>query len=178
MKAKLSRDRREAVSPLEVWAIDFVHDQLVTGRKFRILTVVDTWSRYVPAIDARYSYRGENVVQTLDRICRQTGYPKMIRVDQGSEFISRDLDLWAFSKGVVLDFSRPGKATDNAFIEAFNGRLRSECLDARWFMSLPDAKEKLEAWRVDHNQLQTHSVIGNEAPRALINHPAVTSPAE
>ncbi len=178
VKAKLSRDRREAVSPLEVWAMDFVHDQLATVRKLRILTVVDTWSRYVPAIDARYSYRGEDVVQTMERICAQTGYPKMIRVDQGSEFISRDLDLWAFSKGLVLDFSRPGKPTDNAFIEAFNGRLRSECLDAHWFMSLPDAREKLEAWRVDYNQLRPHSAIGNKAPQALINHPAVTSPAE
>jgi len=89
-----------------------------------------------------------------------------------------NLDLWAFSKGVVLDFSRPGKPTDNAFIEAFNGRLRSECLDAHWFMSLPDAREKLEAWRVDYNQLRPHSAIGNKAPQALINHPAVTSPAE
>ncbi len=93
VKAKLNRDRREAVSPMEVWAMDFVHDQLATGRKFRILTVVDTWSKYVPAIDARYSYRGEDVVQTLERVCSQTGYPKTIRVDQGTEFVSRDLDL-------------------------------------------------------------------------------------
>ena len=82
--------------------MDFVHDQLATGRKFRILTVVDTWSRYVPAIDARYSYRGEDVVQTMERIYAQTGYPKMIRVDQGSEFISRDLELWAYANGVTL----------------------------------------------------------------------------
>lgn len=101
VRAKLIRDRKEAVSPLEVWAMDFVH---ATGRKFRILTVVDTWSRYVPAIDARYSYRGEDVVQTMERICAQTGYPKMIRVDQGSEFISRDLDRWAYANGVTLDF--------------------------------------------------------------------------
>ena len=84
--------------------------------EFRILTVVDSWSKYVPAIDARYSYRGEDVVQTLERVCFQTGYPKTIRVDQGTEFASRDLDLWAFANGVTLDFSRPGKPTDNAFI--------------------------------------------------------------
>ena len=101
------------------------------------------------AIDARYSYRGEDVVQTMERICAQTGYPKMIRVDQGSEFISRDLDLWAYANGVTLDFSRPGKPTDNAFIEAFNGRRRAECLNQHWFMSLADAREKLEAWRGD-----------------------------
>ena len=100
VKAKLNRDRKDAVSPMEVWAMDFVHDQLATGRKFRILTVVDTWSKYVPAIDARYSYRGEDVVQTLERICAQTGYPKTIRVDQGTEFVSRDLDLWAFANAL------------------------------------------------------------------------------
>ncbi|BDW99191.1 transposase [Maricaulis maris] len=176
VRAKLIRDRKEAVSPLEVWAMDFVHDQLATGRKFRILTVVDTWSRYVPAIDARYSYRGEDVVQTMERVCAQTGYPKMIRVDQGSEFISRDLDLWAYANNVTLDFSRPGKPTDNAFIEAFNGRLRAECLSANWFMSLPDAREKLECWRRDYNTVRPHSAIGNKPPVALINHAGVTSP--
>jgi len=89
--------------------MDFVHAQLATGRKIRILTVVDTFSRFSPAVDARSSYRGEDVVQTLERICRQVGYPAVIRVDNGSEFISRDLNLWAYHKGVVLDFSRHGR---------------------------------------------------------------------
>ena len=96
--------------------MDFVHDQLATGRKLRVLTIVDTFSRFCPALDARFSYRGEDVVATLERICCQTGYPMTIRVDQGSEFISRDLDLWAYQNDVTLDFSRPGKPTDNAFI--------------------------------------------------------------
>ena len=116
------------------------------------------------------------MVQTLDRICGQTGYPKMIRVDQGSEFISRDLDLWAYANGVTLDFSRPGKPTDNAFIEAFNGRLRTERLSAHWFMSLPDAREKLERWRRDYNEVRPHSAIGHKSPISLINHAGVTSP--
>ncbi len=88
-----------------------------------MLTVVDTFSRFSPVLDARFSYRGEDVVQTLERTCAAVGYPKVIRVDQGSEFISRDMDLWAYANGVTLDFSRPGTPTDNAFIEAFNGRL-------------------------------------------------------
>ena len=92
VKAKLRDDRAEAVGPNDVWAMDFVHDQLATGKKLRILTVVDTFSRYVPVLDARFRYRGEDVVATLDRVCRRTGYPKTIRVDQGSEFISRDMD--------------------------------------------------------------------------------------
>ena len=75
---------------------------------------------------------------TLERVCATTGYPKTIRVDQGTEFVSRDLDLWAYAKGVTLDFSRPGKPTDNAFIEAFNGRFRAECLNAHWFLTLAE----------------------------------------
>jgi len=93
-----------------------VHDQLATGKKLRVLTVVDTFSRYVPVPDVRYSYRGEDIVATLDRVCRTAGYPKTIRVDQGSEFVSLDMDLRAYQRGVILDFSRPGKPTENACI--------------------------------------------------------------
>jgi len=130
VKAKLREDHKAATGPNQTWAMDFVHDQLATGRKLRVLTVVDIFSRYSPVIDPRFSYRGEDVVQILDKVCTETGYPGTIRVDQGSEFVSRDLDLWAYTRGVVLDFSRPGKPTDNAFIEAFNGRFRgrvSQC---------------------------------------------------
>ncbi|GAB4073137.1 hypothetical protein GCM10028812_52870 [Ancylobacter sonchi] len=130
VKAKLREDRVPATRPNDVWAIDFVHDQLATGRKIRVLTVIDTFSRFSPVVDPRFSYRAEHVVATLESVCAKVGYPRTIRVDQGSEFISRDLDLWAYAKGVTLDFSRPGKPTDNAFIEAFNGRFRSECLNA------------------------------------------------
>lgn len=176
VKAKLRDDRAEAVGPNDVWAMDFVHDQLTTGRKIRILTVVDMYSRYVPVLDPRFSYRDEDVVQTLERVCRQIGYPKTIRVDQGSEFISRDMDLWAYQRGVTLDFSRPGKPTDNAFIEAFNGRLRAQCLNAHWFLSLADAAEKLEAWRRDYNEQRSHSAIGNNVPAALMKSEHAASP--
>lgn len=92
-----------------------------------------------------------------------------IRVDQGSEFISRDLDLWAYAHGVVLDFSRPGKPTDNAFIEAFNGRFRAECLNTHWFLTLADAREKLETWRRYYNEDRPHGAIGNVPPAVLLN---------
>jgi putative transposase len=177
VKAKLREDRKDAVAPNDVWAMDFVHDQLATGRKIRILTVVDTFSRYVPVLDARFSYKGEDVVTTLDRVCRQIGYPKTIRVDNGSEFISRDMDLWAYQRDVTLDFSRPGKPTDNAYIEAFNGRFRAECLNAHWFMGLEDAAEKLEAWRRDYNEERPHSAIGNKVPAELMKLPDVSSPS-
>jgi putative transposase len=167
VKAKLRDDRTAAVRPNETWAMDFVHDQLATGRKLRILTVVDTFSRYSPVLDPRFSYRGQDVVHTLEEVCRKAGYPKAIRVDQGSEFISRDLDLWAYQNGVTLDFSRPGKPTDNAFIESFNGKFRAECLNVHWFMSLDDARTKMEDWRKDCNEVRLHSAIGNNPPISL-----------
>lgn len=157
--------------------MDFVHDQLATGKKLRMLTVVDTFSRYVPVLEPKFSYRGEDVVATLDRICRQTGYPKTIRVDQGSEFVSRDMALWAYQCGVILDVSRPGKPTDNAFIEAFNGRFRAECLNAHWFLTLADAVEKLESWRRYYNEERPHGAIGNKVPIMLTKSGGATSPS-
>ena len=156
--------------------MDFLHDQLATGTKIRVLTVVDTFSRFSPVLDARLSYRGEDVVRSLERVCSRIGYPRTIRVDNGSEFISRDLDLWAYAKGVTLDFSRPGKPTDNAYIEAFNGRFRAECLNAHWFLTLADAAEKMEAWRNDYNEVRPHGAIGHKVPISLTNHGGITSP--
>ena len=118
VKAKLREDRKVVTRPNETWAMDFVHDQLATGRKIRVLTVVDTFSRYSPAIDPRLSYRGEDVVQVLEKVCVQVGYPTTIRVDQGTEFVSRDLDLWAYTRGVTLDFSRPGRPTTDASVRS------------------------------------------------------------
>src|SRR5262249_55092768 len=110
------------------------------------------------------------------KVGRQIGFPKAIRVDQGTEFVSRDLDLWAYQRGVTLDFSRPGKPTDNAFIESFNGKFRAECLNAHWFMSLDDARRKCEAWRRDYNEERPHSAIGNKAPIELIDQSVACGP--
>lgn len=169
VKAKLRDDRTVATHVNQTWAMDFVHDQLATGRKIRILTMVDTFSRFSPVIDPRFTYRSENVVEALDKACAKLGYPKAIRVDQGTEFVSRNLDLWAYAHGVTLDFSRPGKPTDNAFIEAFNGRFRAECLNAHWFLTLADAAEKLEGWRRYYNEDRPHGAIGNKTPITLMN---------
>lgn len=116
--------------------------------------MVDTFSRYVPVVDPRFSYRAEDVVASLERVCSQTGYPSAIRVDQGTEFVSRDLDLWAYTNGVTLDFSRPGKPTDNAFIEAFSGRLRAECLNTHAFMS---------HWRINADTTTSSAHMGDRA---------------
>jgi putative transposase len=121
VKAKLRDGRCAASCSNEVWAMDFVHDQPTTGSKLRTLTVVATFSRFSPAVVPRFGFRAPDVIKVLKRMCSEVGYPASIRVDQGSEFISRDLDLWAYTRNVTLDFSRPGKPTDNAFI----GRLAS-----------------------------------------------------
>jgi len=156
--------------------MDFLHDQLATGRRLRVLAVVDIFSRFSPVLDARFSYRGEDVVRVLDTVCGTVGYPRTIRVDQGSEFVSRDLDLWAYARSVTLDFSRPGKPTDNAFAEAFNSRVRAECMNAHWFLSLADAREKLEAWRSYDNEDRPHWSIGHKPPIALHNSGGAASP--
>ena len=177
VKAKLREDRQEAAGPNEVWAMDFVHDQLALGKKLRILTIVDTHSRYCPAADPRFAYRGEDVVQTLERVCARVGYPQTIRVDNGTEFVSRDLDLWAYANEVTLDFSRPGKLIDNGFIEAFNSKLRAECLNAHWFMDLADARQLIAAWRLDYNEVRPHSAIGYNVPIDLHIPGGATSPS-
>jgi putative transposase len=114
---------------------------------------VDTYSKVSPAIDVRPRYTGADVVRTLEHVAREYGSPASIRVDQGPEFISTELELWAYLNGVVLDCSRPGKPTDNAFAEAFNGKVRAECIDQNWFLSVEDARLKCEAYRHEYNCL-------------------------
>jgi len=139
-------------------------DQLFDGRRIRVLTIVDCHSRESLATEARFSFKAVNVVEVLSRLVKGRGTPKSIRVDNGPEFVSRVLDQWAYWNKVELDFSRPGKPTDNAFIESFNGSLRAECLDTSWFLSLPDARRKLEEWRKDYNEARPHSALGNLTP--------------
>jgi putative transposase len=155
--------------------MDFVHDQLATGQKMRVLTIVDTFSRFSPALEPRVTFRGADVVEVLERVGRRMGFPATIWVDQSTEFVSRDLDLWAYHRGVVLDFSRPGKPADNALIEAFNGRFRAECLNAQWLLSPADARKKLD-WRKYYNEERPHGAIGQKRPITLLNHDGAASP--
>ena len=176
VKAKLREGRQSATRSNETWAMDFVHDQLATGRKLRVLTIVDIFSRFSPALEPRFSFHGADVVDVLERVGRELGFPAAIRVDQGTEFVSRDLDLCAYQRGVTLDFSHPGKPTDNAFIESFNGKFRAECLNAHWFLSLDDARAKMEEWRKDYNTVRPHSAIGNKPPISLMKGSSAAAP--
>ena len=159
--------RPEIVAPNEVWAMDFMSDALFDGRAFRLLTIVDCCSREGLATVPRASFRAFDVVAELDRIAVLRGKPKSIRVDNGPEFAGKLLDQWAYLNGVELDFSRPGTPTDNAFIEAFNARVRAECLNASWFLSPADARDRLEAWRIDYNTERPHSALGHLTPGAF-----------
>jgi putative transposase len=153
----------------ECWSMDFVCDQLYNGNRFRALTVVDNYSRKCLEIRAGKSLKGSDVVQVMETITfGNEVLPKRIKVDNGSEFISKVLDKWAYENNVELDFSRPGKPTDNPFIESFNGSFRDECLNANWFFSLPDAQEKFDHWREDYNGFRPHSSLGDMSPNEYI----------
>ena len=154
-----------ATYPNERWSMDFVSDSLHDGRRFRILTLVDHVSRVSPAIEVGSSIPGKLVVAVLEKLARTHGLPKVITTDNGTEFTSRIVDEWAHRNGVKLDFIRPGKPIENAYIESFNGRLRQECLEQHWFVSMEDAKEKIEAWRIDYNEHRPHTSLGNRTPR-------------
>jgi putative transposase len=155
----------EAQAPNEHLSMDFMSDKLASGKRFRVFTLVDNFSRVSPAVEADFSLKGERVVQVLERVARQQGgYPKVISVDNGPEFISKALDEWAHKHGVKLSFSRPGTPTDNPFIESFNGRLREECLDQHWFESLEEARQVLERYRIEYNTQRPHSSLKDRTP--------------
>ncbi|MCS5958758.1 IS3 family transposase [Klebsiella variicola subsp. variicola] len=153
----------------QCWSMDFVSDNLFNGRRFRALTVVDNFSRECVAIHAGKSLKGEDVVGVMERL-RVLGkrLPVRIQTDNGSEFISKSLDKWAYEHGVTMDFSRPGKPTDNPFIESFNGSLRDECLNIHWFLSLEDVQDKLDNWRREYNHERTHSSLNDMTPAEFI----------
>ena len=144
--------------------MDFMSDELFDGRRIRLLTLVDNFTRESLAIEVNDHIGGHRVVEVLMQVGRERHLPRTIRVDNGPEFISKALDQWAYLNGVQLDFSRPGKPTDNGLIESFNGRLRQECLNESWFLSLEDAREKVENWRQQYNIERPHSSLGNMAP--------------
>lgn len=162
-------DRPELTELYQCISMDFVSDALFDGRKFRTLTVVDNYSRECLAIQVGQSLKGGDVVAVLERLRAWYGIkPKRIQTDNGSEFISKEMDKWAYENQVTMDYSRPGKPTDNPFVESFNGSFRDECLNAHWFLSLEDAVTKIEAWRKDYNEYRPHSSLDDLTPAEFI----------
>jgi putative transposase len=146
------------------WTLDFMHDSLASGRTFRTLNVVDICTRECLAIEVDTSLGGQRVVRVLERIAEQRGYPQVLRIDNGPEFRGSAVATWAAQHGVELVFTAPGKPTHNGYIESFNGKLRDECLNMQWFLSLAEARDVLEAWRDDYNWQRPHSALGQVPP--------------
>ncbi len=153
--------------PNQRWCMDFVSDQLgPSGRRFRVLTVVDVFSIESIALFADFSIPGAAVVRALELAALERGqFPESIVIDNGSEFTGKVMDQWAFENKIRLDFIRPGKPQENGFIESFNGKFRDECLNEHWFLSLEDARRTIEEWRIDYNENRPHSSLGNLTPK-------------
>lgn len=165
----------QAELPNERWSMDFMAERLVNGQMVRILTIVDQFSRECPLLEARHSFSGGEVVESLEGLRLFRGLPHAITVDNGTEFCSRKLDTWAYQHGVKLDFIRPGKPTENGYIESFNGKLRDECLNTEIFFTLEDARQKLERWRKDYNEHRPHSALGGLSPIEHLRRHAATT---
>ena len=171
-KKRLSLHRCPAPIPTsngQRWSMDFVHDQLSNGQAFRILTVIDNWSRQSVLLEVGFRLNGHSVVEALNRVASKERLPLSITMDHGTEFTSRALDEWAWQNKVQLDFTRPGKPTDNGLCESFNGRLRDECLNVNEFQNMAEAKRIIEAWRVDYNEHRPHSSLGNLTPKEFMS---------
>ncbi len=173
LRSKRPKRRRSALRRQEtitatgtnqLWAMDFVSDALADGRKLRVLTVLDTFTRECVALEASGSFGGAEVARVLTREGVRRGLPAVIHVDNGTEFTSKAFDHWAYMNHVRLDFSRPGKPTDNPFIESFNAQLRRECLSQHYFLSVIDARVALDAWREEYNNRRPHGSLGQRTP--------------
>ena len=150
--ARRRQPRMEAFAANDLWGMDFVSDALFDGRRFRALTIVDHYTHECLDILVDQSLRGEHVADAMTRLAAARGRPAAIKVDNGSEFAGKVMDRWTYENGVELNFSRRGTPTDNALVENFNGRLRQECLNEHWFLSLDDARSKIDAWRRFYNE--------------------------
>jgi putative transposase len=162
----------ELTAPNQSWAMDFMHDVLADGTKIRLLTIVDTYSRESVALEVDHGFKSPQVVDVLRRVVAARGTPQRINCDNGPEFVSLHLDQWAHWNRIKLDFSRPGRPSDNAFCESFNNRVRQELLNPNWFVTLAEAREKAAAWRHDYNTNHPHSSLGDLSPEEFARRAA------
>jgi putative transposase len=167
-RKRVARDGRGRAAPPkrpnQQWGVDFVSDMLTWGRRIRLFTVVDVFTREALAIEVDTSLPGGRVVRVLERLAMERGVPDEIILDNGPELAGKAVDQWAYERGVRLRFIEPGKPIQNAFVESFQGRLRDECLDRHWFIGLCDARHTVEAWRQDYNRARPHSALGYRPP--------------
>ena len=178
LRAKATKRRRRSAAvrvriaptgPNTVWSMDFMHDRLLGDRRqpFRLLTVVEIVTRECLALEVASGFRAASVIDVLSRVVQRRGAPVAIRCDQGTKFTAEALDQWAYANKIELDFSRPGKPTDNAFIESFNASVRKELLNTRWFDSLQKARRAARSWRREYNEDRPHRSLSNKTPQAF-----------
>jgi putative transposase len=156
--------RPVAIGVNRQWTIDFISDELASGRRFRTLSVVDEHTRECLALWPDVSLPSATVVRVLGEIVELRGRPERIMLDNGPEMIARVLDAWAYEQGIALTFSRPGKPVDNCFVESFHDKFRDECLSVHWFLTLAEARALIESWRQDYNTVRPHSSLGGRTP--------------
>jgi putative transposase len=174
LTVRVKRRKRLAASPRvaprpptrsgQRWSMDFVCDHTAEGFRFRVLTLVDDFSRRSPGLLVERSIGGGRVVRFLEELARVNGYPQTIVIDNGPEFVSNALDQWAHGHSVQLHFIRPGRPVENAFIERFNGKFRDECLNANWFHVLEHAREVVSEWLEHYNERRPHNSLGGLTP--------------
>lgn len=148
----------------ERWSMDLMSDSLADGRRFRMLNIVDDFSRECIAIEVDTSIPGARVVRVLEHLGQIRELPRTVVLDNGTEFTSKAMLLWSENSGIRLHFIEPGKPSQNAFAESFNGKFRDECLNENWFDGMPDAREKIETWRVDYNTQRPHRSLRQLTP--------------
>lgn len=169
-RKKLQRPRQPMEVPLTVnqrWSMDFVSDQLSNGRRFRVLNVVDDFSREMVGQLVSVSINGRQVARFLDRLCEERERPKKIICDNGTEFTSKAMFFWSQESGIKLGFIQPGKPTQNAFVESLNGKFRNECLNRHWFRTLDEARVEIDQWRHHYNHVRPHSALNYQPPVAF-----------
>jgi putative transposase len=163
--------------PNQRGSMDFISDALSTGRKFRSLNIVDDYNRECLAAEVDTSLPGVRVVRVLERLKEERGLPQTLVLDNGPEFAGRTLDVWAYSTSVKLHFIDPGKPVQNAYIESFNGKMRDECLNEHWFVSLGEARQIIEDWRRDYNEVRPHAALAYRTPKEFTGAGASLPPA-
>ena len=159
--------RAEVSAPNQEWAADFVHDAAESGRKFRVLSVVDVYTRECLALEVDTGFAGQRITRVLERIVAERGKPLTLRCDNGPEFTSRHFLAWNLERGIEVVHIEPGKPVQNPHVESFNGRLREECLNASWFGNLWEARQRIAAWKEEYNEERPHSALGYRTPAAF-----------
>ena len=170
-KSRYRGSRLEEPAELnELWTMDFVSDQLADGRVFRMLVVMDVYSRECLAVEADTSLGGRRVTRVLEQLKEQRGLPKILGSDNGPEFRSRHMDQWAYENKVKLHFIKPGKPTQNAYIESLNSQIRKRLLDTNWFINLSEVRSLAERWRTTYNTIQRHGSLNKRTPEEFAAH--------